>query len=133
VIGDTDVQRCSRCLSNDDQKAILVAIVNRQLVGTTTHDNELARLEIEPDPRDHRKGGIWMVMEFNGDELPSVAAKKAAMGREMMDIYEALYTANCENLREVHISGGRRRSMGGSVLLMPSCSRRSLFGMRRTM
>lgn len=114
AIGDTDVQRCSRGLSIDDQKAILVAIVNRQLAGTTTHDNELARLEIEPDPRDHRQGGIWMVMEFNGDELPSVAAKKAAMDREMMDIYEALYTANCEDLREVHISG-RAKAVDGRV------------------
>ena len=77
AIGDTVAQRCSRGLSIDGQKAILVAIVNRQLAGTTAHDNEMARLGIEPDPRDHRQGGIWMVMEFNGDELPSVAAKKA--------------------------------------------------------
>ena len=44
-------------------------------------------------------------MEFNDDELLSEAAKKAAMDCEIMDIYEALYTANCEYIREVHISG----------------------------
>ena len=114
AIGDTVAQRCSLGLSIDDQKAVLVAIVNRQLGGTTEHDDELGRLEIEPDARDHRQGGIWMVMEFNGDEFPSVAAKEAAMDREMRDIYEALYTADCEDLREVHISG-RAKAVDGRV------------------
>ena len=53
-------------------------------------------------------------MEFNGDELPSVAAQKAAMDHEMRDIYEALYTAECEDLREVHISG-RAKAVDGRV------------------
>ena len=114
AIGDTVAQRCSPDLSIDDQKAVLVAIVNRQLGGTTAHDNEMARLEIDPDARDHRQGGIWMAMEFNGDELPSMAAKKAAMDREMRDIYEALYIAECEDLREVHISG-RAKAVDGRV------------------
>ena len=72
----------------------------------------MVRLEIEPDPRGHRQCGIWMVIEFNGDELPSVAAKKAAMDREMRDIYEDLYTAECEDIREVHISG-RAKAVDG--------------------
>jgi hypothetical protein len=72
----------------------------------------MVRLEIEPDPRGHRQCGIWMVIEFNGDELPSVAAKKAAMDREMRDIYEELYTAECEDIREVHISG-RAKAVDG--------------------
>ena len=112
--GDTDAQSCSPGLSIKNQKAILVAIVKRQLAGTTAHDSEMARLEIEPDPRDHRQSDIWMVMEFNGDELPSVAAQKAAMDHEMRDIYEALYTAECEDLREVHISG-RAKAVDGRV------------------
>jgi hypothetical protein len=114
AITDTVAQSCSQGLSIDAQKAILVALVNRQLSGTTAHDKELARLEIEPDARDHRQGGIWIVIEFNGDELPSVAAKKTAMDREMRDSYEALYTAECEDLREVHISG-RAKAVDGRV------------------
>ena len=110
----TGEMRCTPGLAIADQKAVLVAIVKEQLSGTTSHDSEMTRLEIDPDPRDHRQGGIWMVMEFNGDEFDSVEEKKSAMDREMRDVYEALYTAGCEDLREVHISG-RARAIDGRV------------------
>ena len=100
--------RCTLGLPIEDQKAVLVAVVKEQLSGATVHDNEMSRLEIDPDARNHRQGGIWMVMEFNGDEFDFVEAKKSAMDREMTDVYEALYTAGCEDLREVHISGWAR-------------------------
>lgn len=110
----TDERRCTPGLAIEDQKAVLVAVVKEQLSGTTSHDTEMARLEIDPDPRDHRQGGIWMVMEFNGDEFDSVEAKKSAIDREMRDVYEALYTAGCEDLREVHVSG-RARAVDGRI------------------
>ena len=46
-----------------------------------------------------------MVLEFNGDELKTVALKKAALDRQMRDAYEALYTAGCEDLVQVDLSG----------------------------
>ena len=110
----TGEMRCIPGLAIEGQKAVLVAVVKEQLSGATAHDSEMARLEIDPDPRDHRQGGIWLVMEFNGDEFESVEAKKSAMDREMRDVYEVLYTAGCEDLREVHISG-RARAVDGRI------------------
>jgi hypothetical protein len=92
VAAAIDEGRCTPGLAIDEQKAVLVAVAREQLSGATLHDSEMVRLEVDPDPRGHRQGGIWMVLEFNGDELDSVEAKKSAMDREMRDVYEALYS-----------------------------------------
>ena len=77
----TGEMRCTPGLAIADQKAVLVAIVKEQLSGTTSHDSEMPHLEIDPDPRDHRQGGIWIVMEFNGDEFDSVEGRPVLLVR----------------------------------------------------
>ncbi len=75
---------------------MLVALGRAQFSGTT--DEGRSRLQFAPDARDHRRGGIWLVMEFNGDELATVALKKVALDRQMRDAYEAFYAAACAEL-----------------------------------
>ena len=53
-----------------------------------------------------------MVVEFNGDELETVAEKKAALDAQMVDSYEALYTAGCEDLAQVDLTA---RSMAIAI------------------
>ena len=61
-------------------------------------------MQFGPDSRDHRQGGIWMVLEFNGDELETVPLRKAALDRQMRDAYEALFTAGCEELAQADLA-----------------------------
>jgi hypothetical protein len=50
----------------DEQKKALAAIVNEWLAGLS--NEELPRLKLPPDARDHRQGGIRVTIEFDGDE-----------------------------------------------------------------
>jgi hypothetical protein len=75
----------------EEQKKALVAIVNERLSGF--NNEELPRLKIPPDARDHRTGGIWVTIEFNSDFLDTIPVSKACLDILMRDTYEALFTA----------------------------------------
>jgi hypothetical protein len=99
-----DATECVPGLPIGEQKKILVRITNKQFSGVTAHDSEMTRLHYDPDARDRRQGGIWVVVEFNGDELETVVEKKAALDAEMQDAYEVLYSAGCEDLAQVDLT-----------------------------
>ena len=75
----------------DEQKKALVAVVNERLAGLS--DETLSRLKLPPDARDHRQGGIWVTIEFNGDEYETIPISKEHLDKMMRDTYEALFTA----------------------------------------
>ena len=95
--------------SIDQQKELLIAITRDLFAGET--DEGLPRLAIEPDARNHRQGGIQLVIEINGDEYEDVAKNKAELDRRMRDAYEVLFTAGHE-LTEATISA-RMRAVDG--------------------
>ena len=78
-------------LSIEEQKKALIAIVNERLSGF--NNEELPRLKIPPDARDHRQGGIWVTVEFNSDFLDTIPKSKECLDILMRDTYEALFTA----------------------------------------
>ena len=96
-------------LSLDQQKERLKAITKELFAGET--EEGLPRLAIEPDARDHRQGGIQLVIEMNGDEYEDVGKNKAELDRWMRDAYEAVFTAGHE-LTEATISA-RMRAVDG--------------------
>jgi hypothetical protein len=95
---------CAPGTGVEGQKAVLIAIAEDQFAGATAHDSERRRLHYDPEARDHRRGGILIVVEFNGDEVETVAEKKEALDRKMRDAYEALYTAGCDDLTWVDLT-----------------------------
>ena len=95
--------------SIDQQKERLIAITRDLFAGET--DEGLPRLAIEPDARNHRQGGIQLVIEINGDEYEDVAKNKAELDRRMRDAYEALFAAGHE-LTDATISA-RMRAVDG--------------------
>ena len=96
-------------LSIDQQKERLVAVAREFFAGET--EENLPRLAIEPDARNHRQGGIQLVIEINGDEYEDVARNKAELDRWMRDGHEAVFTAGHE-LTEVTISA-RMKAVDG--------------------
>lgn len=76
-------------LSIEEQKKALIAIVNERLAGS--NNEELPRLKIPPDARDHRQGGIWVTIEFNSDFLDTIPESKECLDILMRDTYEALF------------------------------------------
>lgn len=84
--------------------------ITREFFAGETEEN-LPRLAIEPDARNHRQGGIQLVIEINGDEYEDVAKNKAELDRWMRDAYEAVFTAGHE-LTEVTISA-RMKAVDG--------------------
>jgi hypothetical protein len=120
--GIANSKECAPGDSIETQKAKMLDILTSQFTGET--DEGRPRLQFGPDSRDHRQGGIWMVAEFNGDELESVALKKAALDRWMRDAYEALYTAGCEDLAQVDLASYQdalvKVSMMGETIPRPS-------------
>ena len=102
-------------LDYDGQKAKLIEIGSEIFVGMTEHDPEMTKLHNPPDARDRRQGGIWLVIEFNGDERPNVPQKKARLDVQMRDAFEAFYRAGCTDLQEVHISA-RMVALGAGVI-----------------
>ncbi len=111
-ISFVDARECVPGLPIEEQKKRLVAIASKQFSGITAHDSEMTRLHYDPDVRDRRQGGIWVVIEFNGDELETVAKKKAALDAQMQDAYEVLYSAGCEDLAQVDLTA---RSMAVAI------------------
>ena len=93
----------------DRQKERLIAITKELFAGDT--DEGLPRLAIEPDARNHRQGGIQLVIEINGDEYEDVAKNKAELDRWMRDAYEAVFSAG-HDLTEATISA-RMRAVDG--------------------
>ena len=102
-------------LDYDAQKAKLIEIGSEIFAGMTEHDPEMTKLHNPPDARDRRQGGIWLVIEFNGDERANVPQKKARLDVQMRDAFEAFYRAGCTDLQEVHISA-RMVALGAGVI-----------------
>ena len=94
---------CSPGSSIEEQKATLAATANAQFQGNTKEN--LPRLPYGADVRDHRQGGLWVVVEFRGDELKTIGDRKAALDRQMADAYAAVFEAGCEDLKWVDLSG----------------------------
>ena len=102
VSGDASPTACAPGDSIDVQKTKMLDILTAQFSGMTAEGRP--HLQFGPDSRDHRQGGIWMVLEFNGDELETVPLRKAALDRQMRDAYEALFTAGCEDLAQADLA-----------------------------
>ena len=102
-------------LDYDAQKAKLIEIGNEIFAGVTEHDPEMTKLHNPPDARDRRQGGIWLVVEFNGDERANVPQKKARLDVQMRDAFESFYRAGCADLQEVHIAV-RMVALGAGVI-----------------
>lgn len=106
---------CTPGMSTDDQKIVLVDIGEQLFGGTTAHDVETERLHYAPDARDRRQGGLWVVIEYNGDEAATVADKKAGIEAHMRDAYEIFFNAGCDELMQVDISA-RMVATGAGVI-----------------
>ncbi len=103
-------------LDLENQKAKLIEIGNEMFAGSTAHDPQMLKLHNPPDARDRRRGGgIWLIIEFNGDEQQDIIAKKAMLDLIMRDALEAFYRAGCADLFEVHISA-RMIALGAGVI-----------------
>ena len=94
---------CAPGASIEEQKATLAATANAQFQGNTKEN--LPRLPYGADVRDHRQGGLWVVVEFRGDELKTIAERKVALDRQMADAYAAVFGAGCEDLKWVDLAG----------------------------
>ena len=94
------------------QKAELQAIVKIVFAGETNRNKP--RLQIEPDARDHRSGGIWVTADFRGDEFDDVRRNKDGLDVLMRDAFEALFTAGYD-LTQVDLTGNLSAGAVGSV------------------
>lgn len=107
-------------LEYDAQKEKLVEIAYDLFAGTTNFE-ERERLQQIPNARDSRRGGIWLVIDFNGDEFDSLLVKKNRLDLQMRDAYEAFYNAGCADLGEVSITAIQKevttREVGPSTVL----------------
>ena len=106
---------CTTGMSTDEQKKVLIEIGEQLFEGVTAHDGEIDRLHYAPDARDRRQGGIWVVIEYNGDEAEGVALKKAGLEAQMRDAYDAFFNAGCDELTQVDI-GARMVVTGAGVI-----------------
>ena len=93
---------CAPGASSQEQKTKLVEIA--QAVFPGNNNEERPRLQFEPDARDHRRGGVWLTLEFNGDEFETIAEKKTALDIQMRVAYEALFTSGCDELNWVDLT-----------------------------
>ena len=107
-------------LDYDAQKEKLVEIAYDLFAGTTNFE-ERERLQQIPNARDSRRGGIWLVIDFNGDEFDSLLVKKNRLDLQMRDAYDAFYNAGCADLGEVSITAIQKevttREIGPSTVL----------------
>ena len=125
-----DVAPCAPGANIEEQKATLAATANAQFQGNTRED--LPRLPFGADVRDHRQGGLWVVVEFRGDELPTVAERKAALDRQMIDAYAAVFGAGCEDLKWVDLSGLQRAIVKVGMMGDPASPQVPVFKTRMT-
>jgi hypothetical protein len=98
--------RCAAGLSLAEQKAQLVVIAKELFAGETTEGEN--RLKFDPDARDQRSGGIWVTLEFSGNERGTVTQKKAALDSQMRDAFDALFNSGCDQLAWVDLTGIHR-------------------------
>ena len=98
--------RCAAGLSLEEQKVQLVAIAKELFALKTIEGGN--RLKFDPDARDHRSGGIWLTLEFLGNEQGTVTQKKAALDNQMRDAYDALFNSGCDQLAWVDLTGIQR-------------------------
>ena len=96
---------CAPGASTDEQKATLVKMAEARFAGMTVFKAEEPRLHYPPEARDHRQGGIWLVVEFNGDDVGEVADKKASLDLWMTEAYDLFYNSGCNELTQVDLSG----------------------------
>ncbi len=103
-------------VSRNEQKKLLSKLVTEWFVGM--NNTELRRLNLTPDVRDNRRGGILVHIEINGDEYPSTTQKKQELDKLMRDTYELLYSTGYE-VTEVAITAAMeglvRPIIGGVV------------------
>ena len=125
-----DVAPCAPGASIEEQKATLATTANAQFQGNTKED--LPRLPFGADVRDHRQGGLWVVVEFRGDELQTVAERKAALDRQMIDAYAAIFGAGCEDLKWVDLSGLQRAIVKVGMMGDPASPQVPVFKTRMT-
>lgn len=78
----------------EQQKELLSTLVQEWYAGE--NNNELPRLNLLPDVRDNRRGGILIHIEINGDEYDSTTLKKAELDKLMRDTYEIIYGTGYE-------------------------------------
>ena len=100
---DSQPAVCAPGASIEEQKATLAAAANSQFQGNTKEN--LPRLPYGADVRDHRQGGLWVVVEFRGDELETITKRKAALDRQMADAYAVVFAAGCTDLKWVDLAG----------------------------
>jgi hypothetical protein len=96
---------CAPGASTDEQKATLVKMAEARFAGMTVFKAEEPRLHYPPEARDNRQGGIWLVVEFNGDDVGEVADKKASLDLWMTTAYDLFYNSGCDELTQVDLSG----------------------------
>ena len=96
---------CAPGASTDEQKATLVKMAEARFAGMTVFKAEEPRLHYQPEARDNRQGGIWLVVEFNGDDVGEVADKKASLDLWMTEAYDLIYNSGCNELTQVDLSG----------------------------
>ena len=98
--------RCAPGLSLEEQKVQLVTIAKELFAGETTEGEN--RLKFDPDARDQRNGGIWLTLEFLGNEKGTVTQKKAALDSQMRDAFAALFNSGCDELAWVDMTAIHR-------------------------
>ncbi len=96
---------CAPGASTDEQKTTLVKMAEARFAGMTVFKAEEPRLHYPPEARDHRQGGIWLVVEFNGDDVGEVADKKASLDLWMTEAYDLFFNSGCNELTQVDLSG----------------------------
>lgn len=121
---------CTPGASLEEQKATLAAAANAQFQGNTRED--LPRLPYGADVRDHRQGGLWVVVEFRGDELETIADRKAALDRQMIEAYAAIFGAGCDDLKWVDLSGLQRAIVKVGMMGDPASPQVPVFKTRMT-
>ena len=121
---------CAPGASIEEQKATLAATATAQFQGNTKEN--LPRLPYGADVRDHRQGGLWVVVEFRGDELKTIAERKAALDRQMADAYAAVFGAGCEDLKWVDLAGLQKAIAKAGMMGDPAMPHVPVFKTRMT-
>ena len=100
-----EIAGCAPGASTDEQKVTLVKMAEARFAGMTVFEVDQPRLHYPPEARNNRQGGIWLVVEFNGDDRGGVADKKASLDGWMTEAYDLFYNSGCDELTQVDLSG----------------------------
>ena len=119
-LSEDEPRVCASGASIEEQKAVLTRIANAQFSGITAEGEP--RMPFGADARiDRRRGGIWVTVEFVGDELASTALNKTALDGQMREAYTALFTAGCEDLSLVDITAHQQATADTGSLRGNTC------------